>query len=137
MRGFIAENRTVLTRDVQRLGRLMGTLESEKDSLALVLQKGPLAMSNLALSFEPQTGTFGSRVNVGAAFERPEQFLCETLKANGTPNVGQVCSLLDDLLGPILGAEGGGGPRQRTTASDSAGRAAVGDDLVAILGGAS
>lgn len=139
VRGFVKENRTVLARDVQRLGRLMGTIESEKDSLALVLQKGPLAMSNLAVAFEPSTGTFGSRVQAGQAFEKPEQFLCEVLKANGTPSAGQVCKLLDQVLGPVLGRAGGagksGGAGQSGPGGETTQQGVAGDDLFAILGG--
>lgn len=144
VRGFIRENREVLTRDVKRLGRLMGTIESEKDALALVLQKGPLAIGNLALAFEPSTGTFGSRVNFAESLAAPEDFLCETLKGNGTPAAGEVCQLLDDVLGPVLGSKGGQGQRAGGSPRPAAptdgpitGPAAVGDDFAAILGGGS
>jgi phospholipid/cholesterol/gamma-HCH transport system substrate-binding protein len=109
----------MLARDIELLGSILGTVEKEKDALALVAQKGPLAMGNLALTFDPVTGTFGSRVNVAPALENPAEFLCDTLRNNAAVDEpGQVCQLLTDVLGPVLGraTDGGGGGSSRPLA---------------------
>jgi phospholipid/cholesterol/gamma-HCH transport system substrate-binding protein len=70
-------------------------------------------MGNLAVSFDPVTGTFGSRVNVAPALENPAQFLCDTLKNNAAiKQPGEVCQLLTDVLAPVLGTAKGGGANQ-------------------------
>ena len=71
-----------------------------------MVQKGSLAMSNLALAFEASTGTYGSRVQIAPGIQfRPDQFLCQTLVNVGTPE--SVCSMLTDLLKPLLPATAG------------------------------
>ena len=105
VRGFVKENRTTLTKDVTRLTTVVRSVEKEKDSLGLVVQKGALAMGNLALAFDPVTGTFGSRLQLTPAFERPDQLLCGVLKVNKVPQ--SVCDLLTSLLGPVIGGASG------------------------------
>lgn len=132
VRGFVKENRGKLAKDIELLGSVLGTIEKEKDALALVAQKGPLAMGNLAVAFDPVTGTFGSRVNAAPAFEDPSQFLCETLKNNASiKRAGEVCRLLTDVLGPVLGVPQGGGASARPA---TAPMAPVGD-IGALIGG--
>lgn len=103
---FVSENREVLTKDVRLLSSLLERVDRQKDSIALVVQKGPLAMGNLAVAFEPATGTFGSRVQVAPGVQfRPDQFLCQSLVNAGAPQAA--CSVLTDLLQPLLPATSG------------------------------
>ncbi|UUZ59330.1 MCE family protein [Nocardioides sp. B-3] len=135
VRGFVKENRGKLAKDIELLGSVLGTVEKEKDALALVAQKGPLAMGNLAIAFDPVTGTFGSRVNAAPAFEDPTQFLCDTLKNNAAiKQPGEVCQLLTDVLAPVLGTSQGGGANGRTAGPTSQPMAPVGD-IGALIGG--
>ena len=134
VRGFVKENRGKLAKDIELLGSILGTVEKEKDALALVAQKGPLAMGNLALAFDPVTGTFGSRVNVAPALEDPAQFLCDTLKNNAAiEQPGEVCQLLTDVLGPVLGTPTAGGDTFSKQATSQP-LAPVGD-IGALIGG--
>ena len=118
VKGFVHENRATLGKDVKLLGGLLERVDNQKDALGLVVQKGSLAMGNLALAFEPSTGTYGSRVQVAPGIQmRPDQFLCQTLVAAGTPE--SVCTMLTDLLKPLLPATAGqavGVPQSTTTA---------------------
>ncbi len=60
-------------------------------------------MGNLALAFDPSTGTYGSRVQITPGLQfRPDQFLCQTLVNIGTPEAA--CTMLTDLLKPLLPA---------------------------------
>ncbi|MEV7398241.1 MCE family protein [Aeromicrobium sp. NPDC092404] len=103
VRGFVKENRATLGKDLELLGSLLQRVDNQKDALGLVVQKGSLAMSNLAVAFEPSTGTFGSRVQVAPGIQfRPDQFLCQTLVNIGTPEA--VCATLTNLLQPLLPA---------------------------------
>lgn len=147
VRGFVKENRRVLTKDVKLLRDLMGTIEQEKDALAVVVGQGPLAMGNLMVAFDPSTGTFGSRINFAPTFDDPARFLCDTIRNNAIVKApGEVCTLLDTVLGPLTGVAQGGGARQGaregarggagalTGARTGASSAPVGDDLTSLLG---
>jgi phospholipid/cholesterol/gamma-HCH transport system substrate-binding protein len=129
VKGFVHENRATLGKDVKLLSSLLERVDNQKDALGLVVQKGSLAMSNLALAYEPGTGTYGSRVQVAPGIQfRPDQFLCQTLVNIGTPE--SVCTMLTNLLQPLLPATSGTAasvpdpaskitPTEPTTPSDS------------------
>lgn len=139
VRGFVKENRTRLVKDVELLSGVLGTVEKEKDALALVAQKGPLAMGNLALAFDPVTGTFGSRIQLTPGLDDPARFLCELVRANGVDASGRVCTLLDQVLGSVVpgarprGSAAPGGATPPVVPSGAP--APVGDDLGDLLGG--
>ena len=99
--GFVRDNRETLSTDVKLLSSILDRVDQQKDALGLVLQKGALAMGNLALSFDPSTGTFGSRVQVYQGLQfRPDQFACQILVNDGVPK--EVCDMLTGLLSPLL-----------------------------------
>jgi len=103
---FIHENRAVLGEDIERFASVLERVDRQKDALGLVVQKGPLAMGNLAVSYEPSTSTFGSRVEVKAGVQfRPDQFLCDVLVVRGAPPAA--CTLIQTLLTPLLPATSG------------------------------
>lgn len=144
VRGFVKENRAKLSKDVRLLTSILGTVRKEKDSLALVAQKGPLAMGNLAIAFDPVTGTFGSRVNLTPAFEDLPGFLCTTLRNNkAIEGVGEICQLLNDTLGSVIpsGSGGQGGNQNRASARQTpeavSAEAPVGGiaDVLGVVGG--
>ena len=106
VKGFVHENRATLGKDIKLLASLLERVDNQKDALGLVVQKGSLAMSNLALAFESGTGTYGSRVQITPGLQfRPDQFLCQTLVNIGTPEA--VCTMLTDVLKPLLPATSG------------------------------
>jgi phospholipid/cholesterol/gamma-HCH transport system substrate-binding protein len=100
---FIHENRAILGEDIERLSSVLERVDRQKDALGLVVQKGPLAMGNLAVTYEPSTRTFGSRVQITPGIQfRPDQFLCQLLIANGAP--AAACTVIQTLLTPLLPA---------------------------------
>ena len=106
VKGFVHENRETLGKDVDLLSSVLNRVDKQKDALGLVLQKGPLAMGNLALAFEPTTGTYGSRVQIAPGIQfRPDQFLCQTLINIGVSQ--SICTVLTNLLQPLLPATSG------------------------------
>ncbi len=105
--GFVKENRKVLGKDVELLSSLLERVDRQKDSVGLVTQKGALALGNLAVAFEPSTGTFGSRVQVGPTFNRLDQFLCSIVTNAGPSGSDAVCPILETLLKPLLPATSG------------------------------
>ncbi len=107
VKGFVSENRETLGKDVDLLASLLQRVDNQKDAVGIVVQKGSLAMGNLALAFDPSTGTYGSRVQIAPGIQfRPDQFLCQTLVSAGVPPV--VCDVITTLFAPILPALPGG-----------------------------
>ena len=103
VKGFVHDNRKTLGKDVELLTSLLERVDNQKDNLGLVIQKGSLALSNLAIAFESGTGTYGSRVQAGPGIQfRLDQFLCQTLVNDGVPE--SVCGILGKLLQPLLPA---------------------------------
>lgn len=116
---FISQNREVLGRDITLLASILERIDRQKDALGLVTQKGALAMGNLAVTFEPGTGTFGSRVQITPGIQlRPDQFICQVLTNNGAPP--ETCALLGNLLTPLLPAASAGASGAPAGAADPA-----------------
>lgn len=145
VKGFIKENRATLGKDLDLLASLLQRVDNQKDAVGIVVQKGSLAMSNLALAFEPTTGTYGSRVQVQPGIQfRPDQFLCQTLTNTGAPGMDVVCDLIETLFTPLLPATSGSvaPSSNETTTPDIVSPptpASKGGqpDLVSLLGGGS
>jgi phospholipid/cholesterol/gamma-HCH transport system substrate-binding protein len=102
--GFVEENREVLNDDITLLGSLLQRVDNQKDALGILVQEGSLALGNLALAFDSNTGSFGSRLQATQQIQfRPDQFICQILTVNaGAP--ATVCPVIYDLLQPILPA---------------------------------
>ncbi|EFQ82294.1 virulence factor Mce family protein [Aeromicrobium marinum DSM 15272] len=101
--GFVGENREALSTDVELLTSLIERVDRQKEAVGLVVQKGPLALGNLAVAFEPTTGTFGSRLQIAPGIQfRPDQFLCQTLLNAGFPAF--LCDVVTGLLEPLIPA---------------------------------
>lgn len=103
VKGFVQENRKTLGKDIDLLTSILSRVDKHKDALGIAIQEGSLALGNLAVAFESQTGTYGSRVQVQPGIQfRPDQFLCQTLVNDGAPQA--VCDLIEKLLTPLLPA---------------------------------
>jgi len=103
---FIHDNRAVLGDDIKRFASVLKRVDRQKDALGLVVQKGPLAMGNLAVAYEPSTRTFGSRVQITPQIQfRPDQYICQILINDGAPPAA--CTLIQTLLTPLLPATSG------------------------------
>jgi phospholipid/cholesterol/gamma-HCH transport system substrate-binding protein len=120
VKGFVHDNRADLATNVDLLNSLLKRVNRQKDNLGLVIEKGSLALGNLALAFDPSTGSFGSRLQVtpGIIF-RPDQFLCQTLVNYGAPE--SVCKIISALLEPLLPATNGAGSKANPPATPDAG----------------
>ena len=70
------ENRTALVTDLEKLTRVMKTINSERDSLDTALRVGPLALGNLAVAFNSESGSIGSRIGLQGTFGNPDGLLC-------------------------------------------------------------
>lgn len=97
---FVKENRDVLGRNITGLNRVAKVLVKQRDALDEVLGTAPLALSNLALTYNPQAGTLDTNSNVGELLNNitsdPSTLLCGLTSA-ADPG-GEVCDLLQTIL---------------------------------------
>lgn len=139
--GFVKGNRELLVSDVEDLTRILVVLGDQKKSLENILDIGPAAMGNLAVAFNPRTGSIGSRISTQGNIADLDGLLC-TLAQNGdVPQADQACEVFEALLEPVLGETtdspppdlpgGGGLPGTSVRYGD----AAAADSLGQLLGG--
>ncbi|QIK74433.1 MCE family protein [Nocardioides piscis] len=102
---FVAENRELLGRNISGLNRVSKVLVKQRAALDKVLQVGPLALNNLALTYNPQAGTLDTRSNMGRIGDElksdPALFLCGF--TNQVKGSGKVCDTIKQIL-PRSGA---------------------------------
>lgn len=92
---FVQENRQVLTRDVKGLRDVTGVLAKQKDAIAESLDSGATALSNLALAYNPSSGTLDTRNNENQ-LDDPALYLCSLLTALGEPE--SACEAVQKVL---------------------------------------
>jgi phospholipid/cholesterol/gamma-HCH transport system substrate-binding protein len=118
IRTFLDENRDALVSNVDGLADITGVLVSQQKALMEVLDVAPLALSNLALSYNPSSGTLDTRDDVMGPYD-PASYAC-SLMVDVVPvqQIPQTCfdlaRLLDkrglaltDQLRQLLGAAAG------------------------------
>ncbi|WP_457205956.1 MCE family protein [Nocardioides sp. P5_C9_2] len=102
---FVKENREVLGRNISGLNRVSKVLVKQRDALDEILAVGPLALNNLALTYNPQAGTLDTRANLGELLNQvtadPATYLCGlTSQVKGADGV---CDTIKQVL-PRTGA---------------------------------
>lgn len=97
---FVKENRGVLGRNISGLNRVSKVLVKRRAELDKILDSAPLALNNLALTYNPQSGTLDTNANLGEVVNQitsdPSTFLC------GIVNQADTSGALCDLLGQGL-----------------------------------
>ena len=77
---FVRDNRAALGRNIKGLNRFAGVLAKQRKALDEILTAAPLALNNLALTYNPQAGTLDTRSNIGQTTRQleadPAAFLC-------------------------------------------------------------
>jgi phospholipid/cholesterol/gamma-HCH transport system substrate-binding protein len=102
--GFVQDNTTLLTTNVDRLADVTLALVQQRSALAEVLDVAPAALGNLAHAYNPDYGTLDTRDN-SLGSTNPEVIVCQILASTGRvtiedlPVVGEV---VDGVLQPIL-----------------------------------
>jgi phospholipid/cholesterol/gamma-HCH transport system substrate-binding protein len=80
--GFVQDNTTLLTTNVNRLADVTLALVQQREALAEVLEVAPAALGNLSHAYNPDYGTLDTRDNsVGST--APEVIVCQILAATG------------------------------------------------------
>ena len=102
---FVSDNRQALVTDLEKLTRVMKTINSEKSSIDTALRIAPVAIGNLSLAFNHQTGTIGSRIGISGNVWDADGFLCAVVQQAGLPRAAAnlACRLFGQLLEPVEG----------------------------------
>jgi len=114
VRGFVQNNKELIGKNVRDLVRITQVLVDQSDSLSETLAIAPLALTNLGLAGDPETGTLRDRDdlmrNITELTGNPRIALCSLISQD--PDGGQLCK----QLGPVFKAlkQGPGLPLQRS-----------------------
>jgi phospholipid/cholesterol/gamma-HCH transport system substrate-binding protein len=97
---FVKENRDVLGRNITGLDRVSKVLVKRRGELDQILDSAPLALNNLALTYNPQAGTLDTNANVGELVNQiqsdPATVVCGFLSQ--ADNSGALCDLAQQAL---------------------------------------
>jgi phospholipid/cholesterol/gamma-HCH transport system substrate-binding protein len=98
---FVADNRALLSKNIKGLNRISNTLVKRRKELDEIMHVAPLALNNLALTYNPQSGTLDTSANVGNVLHElqndPSLALCGLV--GSTDSTGQTCDLITQVLG--------------------------------------
>lgn len=98
---FVKENRAVLGRNISGLNRVSKVLVKRRGELDQILDSAPLALNNLALTYNPEAGTLDTNANLGELVNQvtgdPSTFLCGIVSQADTS--GSLCGLVKQALG--------------------------------------
>lgn len=97
---FVEENRDVLSRDIRGLNRVARTFARHRKDLDEILSAGPLALNNLHLAYNPQTGTLDTNSNMGHMGDviksDPSRLVCGFIAQ--ADESGTLCDLVETIL---------------------------------------
>lgn len=119
--GFVRNNRHLLKENIDSLTRISGVLVKQRDALKEILDVAPLALNNLAVAYNPLTGTLDQRSNIGENIHQletnPATVLCSIV--NQADDSGRACRTIRQALRAGEGLQGlGGGGLSRTAPFD-------------------
>lgn len=104
---FVQENRDLVREDVEGLTQISQVLVKQRKALTETLDVAPLALNNLALAYNPNTGTLDQRTNVSANERQlandPDVFLCALV--NQADNSKKACDAIKDAIDGLEGLQ--------------------------------
>jgi phospholipid/cholesterol/gamma-HCH transport system substrate-binding protein len=102
---FVQDNRKALVTDLEKLTRVLKTINSERESIDTGLDVAPVAMNNLVLAYNTPSGTIGSRIGVQGQQWDADGFLCAVVQQSSMPKVSKdlACQIFEQLLEPVEG----------------------------------
>jgi virulence factor Mce-like protein len=100
---FVRDNRQALVTDVEKLTRLMKTINSERESIDTALDVAPVAINNLTLAYNQESGTIGSRIGIQGQLWDADGFLCAIVQQSQMPKASKdlACTIFEQLLEPV------------------------------------
>lgn len=104
---FVRDNRDALGQNITGLNRVSRVLVKRRAELDAILDSAPLALNNLALTYNPEAGTLDTNANLGELVHQissdPATLLCGIV--GQADRSGDLCRLVEQGLG--RGAPGG------------------------------
>lgn len=105
---FVRTNRDSLGRNIKNINRVAKVLVKQRTNLNEVLETAPLALNNLALTYNPDAGTLDTNANIGELVgdieNDPGAVLCALVQPNDP--TGSACDLIQTLPLPRAGTFG-------------------------------
>ncbi len=104
--GFVRDNRDALANNVRSLTTVISAIDEEKENLDTALRVAPLAMANLQMSFDHNSGSQNSRIGVGGNIWTADALICGIIQqAPGMPRPlkDTACDLMAQLIRPLTG----------------------------------
>lgn len=100
---FVRDNREALVTDVEKLTRVMKTINSEKSSIDKALLVAPVAIGNLSVAYNNESGSIGSRIGIQGNTWDADGFLCAVVQQSSLPRASAdlACTIFAQLLEPI------------------------------------
>ena len=111
--GFIRTNQQSFHGDVVGLEQVTGVLAKEKDAINEIFAVAPVAVSNLAHTYNPVSGTLDTRSNMGGVLDA--SVICSVLNsrvgiASLPATLQKTCQAISDKLGGFPSIPGVGQP---------------------------
>lgn len=104
--GLVKENRSALRGNVDNIASLAKLLAKHKDDLEAITINAPTALTNVALAYNPKSGTLDTRADlpelVAGTIDNPASLLCNLLGEKS--NTQGLCGTLTNLIGSVTGA---------------------------------
>jgi phospholipid/cholesterol/gamma-HCH transport system substrate-binding protein len=98
---FVRDNKRLVQHDVAALADVSGVLARRHRILGDLLEKGPLGLNNLVLSYDSLSGTIGSRMHLSPRIDDFDGLVCQWVRTAEVPNPDAACRLLTRLLRPL------------------------------------
>ena len=100
---FVQENKASLGRNITGLNRVAKILVKRRSEFDQVLRYAPVALGNLAMTYNPDAGTLDTNANLGNLLDHelasdPGRLLCALFSAND--NSGRICDVIEGLVPP-------------------------------------
>ncbi len=128
---FVRDNRGALVTDVEKLTRVVKNINSERESLDTALLTAPVAIGNLALAYNVESGSIGSRIGVeDRNLVDLDGFLCTIVQQSDIPAAGKdlACSIFTEVVkASELLPSGGGAPELPLPLRQQGDRPVLGD----------
>lgn len=114
-KSFVHDNKTQLVGDVKDLNTTLSVLAKDQKTLGTVLQLAPLGLGDLALAWDPSTGTEGIRLQVGPTGSDLPNILCDLVTNDKISDAAELCTLFKALIPSQLTSDVGAGLPRTTT----------------------
>jgi phospholipid/cholesterol/gamma-HCH transport system substrate-binding protein len=98
---FVAQNRDGLTKSLDDLAAVTGSLESSKPDIEQILHILPTALANFANIYQPAQGGMTGALAVNH-FQNPLQFICGSIQAAAQKGAEESAKLCAQYLAPVL-----------------------------------